>query len=150
ILYRIENELNIEFNTRKQAVLKAMFLFIVEESNMNNSLYVSMFGTNNFNLIWEEVCAKTIGNHLNVQLSNLPINLKEEYNERDTLLSLIERPKWLTEHSIQESTKTLIPDIVNVIKTDGVVKLNIYDAKYYNIKFGESEKLSGYPGIESI
>src|SRR5699024_2926120 len=100
--------------------------------------------------IWEEVCAKTIGNHLNVQLSNLPINLKEEYNERDTLLSLIERPKWLTEHSIQESTKTLIPDIVNVIKTDGVVKLNIYDAKYYNIKFGESEKLSGYPGIESI
>lgn len=36
ILYRIQNELNVQYNTRKQLVLKAMYAYIAQKASFNN------------------------------------------------------------------------------------------------------------------
>lgn len=94
ILYRIENELSTQFNTRKQLVLKMIYAYI----DYNGSLYdmnsFSMFGTNSFNLVWESICADIMNNQLEKQLGtlNLPVPLKSTYNREDKLIDLIENP----------------------------------------------------------
>ena len=39
ILYRIENELNRQFNTRKQILLKAMYVYIQQNGSLNNTVW---------------------------------------------------------------------------------------------------------------
>ena len=51
ILYRIENELNTQFNTRKQLVLKTMYAYIDRRGSLYDTECLSLFGTNSFNLI---------------------------------------------------------------------------------------------------
>ena len=70
ILYRIQNELNVQYNTRKQLVLKAMYAYIAQKASFNNIDSFSIYGTNSFNLVWEKVCAQNFGNVLNVKLVN--------------------------------------------------------------------------------
>ena len=57
ILYRIENELNIQFNTRKEEVLKTMASLISNKAAVDDVESFSLFGTNSFNMVWEKVCA---------------------------------------------------------------------------------------------
>lgn len=54
ILYRIEKELNIQFNTRKQLVLKTMYAYIERRGSLFDIDCLSLFGTNSFNLVWEK------------------------------------------------------------------------------------------------
>jgi DNA-binding Lrp family transcriptional regulator len=48
ILYRIENELGTQFNTRKQLVLKTVYAYIDHSGNLYDTDCLSMFGTNCF------------------------------------------------------------------------------------------------------
>ena len=48
ILYRIEKELNIQFNTRKQILLKTMYAYIDKKGTLAEVDSLSMFGTNSF------------------------------------------------------------------------------------------------------
>ena len=81
ILYRIQNELNVQYNTRKQLVLKAMYAYIAQKASFNNIDSFSIYGTNSFNLVWEKVCAQNFGNVLNVKLSELPLGVCDDYKE---------------------------------------------------------------------
>ena len=74
ILYRLENEMNIQFNTRKNNLLKMMYAYIANKGTLNELEHLSMYGTKSFNLVWEKVCAKVLNNHLDVYLCNLPLN----------------------------------------------------------------------------
>ena len=158
VLDRIVKELNIQFNTRKQLLLKTMYAFIVNSSALDDLDCFSMFGTNSFNLVWEAVCAEVMDNQLHKPIGGLrlPVPLTETYrNQRHKkLIELIDKPLWSGiahgEHFTKQATDTLIPDLVSISAIDGDYRFIIFDAKYYSIQLERDKRLRGQPGIESI
>lgn len=150
ILYRIEKELNIQFNTRKQLVLKTIYSYIEKKGSLYDVDCLSLFGTNSFNLVWEKICADIMNNQLEVYLGalNLPVPLKDEYDKKQKLIDLIEKPLWTVTGKVAKST--LIPDLVSIFQNDGDYEFIIFDAKYYNAHLEKGITPSGQPGIESI
>ena len=150
ILYRIENELNMQFNTRKQLVLKTIYAYIVNSSSLYDTDCLSIFGTNSFNLVWETVCSEIMDNQLNRRLEALllPVSLCPEYDRKKKLIDLIERPYW----SITRKTAndTLKPDLISISKSEHGHDFIIFDAKYYNAHLEIDVIPKGQPGIESI
>ena len=89
---------------------------------------LSMFGTNSFNLVWEDVCKCILNNQLDNMLCllDLPISLKPEYNKKDRLIDLIEKPFWST--AGKTADKTLIPDLITISKNEHIYDFIIFDA----------------------
>ena len=150
ILYRIEKELNIQFNTRKQILLKAMYLYIAGEGTLSDVNSISFFGTNSFNLVWEDVCKEIFNNQLSVPLGMLPlpISLNAGYDRLQKLIELIERPHWSITRL--DATDTLIPDLVTIENIEGNYLFVISDAKYYTPILSENKTPRSQPGIESV
>ena len=151
VLNKILKELNVQFNTRKQLLLKTMYAYISCESDLGTNSDFSLYGTNSFHVIWENVCAEVFNNMLNKKLSelSLPLKLKREYNGNHKLISIIEKPSWNNKHGEFESD-TLIPDLISIYQDNNQDhKFIIFDAKYYTIKIN-GETMTGQPGIESI
>lgn len=150
ILSRIEKELNIQFHTRKQLVLKAMHGYIGQGGGLLEMDGLSLFGTNSFHRVWERVCADILGNQLEVRLEalKLPIKLQPGYDGKSRLIDLIEKPLWTAAGRCAKDT--LIPDLAVIERTEEEYRFLIFDAKYYNVKlrFGQTPK--GQPGIESV
>ncbi len=146
ILYRIENELNTQFNTRKQLVLKTIYAYIDHSGNLHDTDCLSMFGTNSFNLVWESICAEIMDNQLEKQLGtlSLPSPLKSEYDRSWKLIDLIEKPLWSA--TGKTANDTLIPDLITIAGSQFI----IFDAKYYNAKLDAGAVPKGQPGIESV
>lgn len=149
ILYRIENELSVQFNTHKQLILKTIYAYIKEKSTLSDIDCFSMFGTNSFEEVWEEIFRTVLDDKLHKKLNSiiLPKPLNSKYNKNDELISIIEKPKW---HGLgwaePKEGNTLIPDIIS-IQGDTFI---ISDAKYYVPVLDENKPLCGQPGIESI
>lgn len=159
ILERIEKELNVQFNTRKQLLLKTLYAFIAESESTEGGFGISMFGTNSFNIVWEKICADVIDNQLQTPLGglDLPVPLAEQYQElrHVKLIDLIDKPIWYGRTEDGEgfnktAADTLIPDFISIVKIGDVYQFLIFDAKYYCIQLEPDKKLSGNPGIESI
>ncbi len=146
ILYRIENELSTQFNTRKQLVLKTIYAYIDHSGNLYDTDCLSMFGTNSFNLVWESICADIMDNQLDKQLGtlSLPIPLKPEYDRSKKLIDLIEKPLWSA--TGKTANDTLIPDLITIAADQFI----IFDAKYYNARLISGQSPKGQPGIESV
>lgn len=146
ILYRIEKELNTQFNTRKQLLLKTIYAYIAHSGSLYDIECLSLFGTNNFNLVWERICADIMDNQLEVRLGalQLPMPLKPEYDRKQKLIELIEKPLWSV--TGKTATDTLIPDLISI--SDG--RFIIFDAKYYNAQLEPGIAPKGQPGIESV
>ncbi len=159
ILDRIIKELNVQFNTRKQLLLKTLYAYIAHSSALDDMDCFSMFGTNSFNLVWEKACAEVLDNQLQKPIGGLrlPMALSPDYapHKYMKLIDLIEKPKWsgITEDGIvfeKTAKDTLIPDIISIVSTSTGVQFIIFDAKYYNLTLEKNKALSGQPGIESI
>ena len=155
VLYRIQNELNLQFNTRKQLLLKTIYAYIAHSSGLADIDCFTMFGTNSFNQVWEKVCSEVLDNQLQAPLGSLPISLADGYNPHDLLISLIEKPKWNGyKHDGSEFQKiakeTLVPDLVSIHKMNNSHQFIIFDAKYYNIQLEQGKELRGQPGIGDI
>ena len=144
VLYRIETELSTQYNTRKQLVLKTMYAYLNQRGTIEEVEYLSLFGTNSFHLVWEDVCADIMNNMLNVPLKDLPFDLKPGYDEEQKLIELIEKPMWTATGLTADDT--LIPDFITIQNEYFV----IFDAKYYNAILEYGIKPKGQPGIESI
>ena len=146
ILYRIEKELNTQFNTRKQLLLKTIYAYIAHSGSLYDTDCLSLFGTNSFNLVWEGICADIMNNQLDVRLGalQLPTPLKPEYDRRQKLIDLIEKPLWSV--TGKTASDTLIPDLVSIAGDQFV----IFDAKYYNAQLVPGNAPKGQPGIESV
>ncbi|MDV5105911.1 LlaJI family restriction endonuclease [Clostridium perfringens] len=157
ILYRINNELNNQFITRKQLLLKTLYTYISRRHSFLDDFGISIYGTSSFNLVWEKVCSDVFDNKLSKKLKDLklPIKLQGKYEElkEKTLLEIIEKPKWtcfIDEKSYTKKAKdTLTPDFICIYENNGNKCFGIFDAKYYNIVL-EKDKLSGYPGIGDV
>lgn len=150
ILDRIMKELNIQFNTRKQLLLKTLYAYVAHCGIKDEMDNFSMFGTNSFNLVWEKVCAAVLNDQLDRPIGalDLPIPLTAEYKRSATtiLKDLIERPKWGGLDFEHQAKDTLIPDIISIDDKQFI----IFDAKYYNIRLEKNKPLGGQPGIESV
>lgn len=152
ILYRLENELNIQFNTHKQIILKTLYAYILQNKSIEDLDSFSMFGTNCFNLIWEDVCKNVFNDALHIKLEKLklPIPLVEKYKQfkKCELIELIDKPYWIGNGWAEGkfASSTLIPDLVNI--SDDT--FFIFDAKYYNLQMEENKEIRGQPGIESV
>ena len=148
ILYRIEKELSVEFNTRRQIVLKAMYSYLSHKASVNDADSFNMFGTNSFNLVWEDVCQCVFDNQLDKKLENLclPESLNNKYdNDRNKkLIEIIDKPLWTITGKHAEDT--LIPDLITI--KDG--KFIIFDAKYYVPILEDDKTPESQPGIESV
>ncbi len=158
IQYRLSRELSVQFQSRKQVVLKTMFNYVSQGKLSEQENGLSLFGTNTFNLVWEKVCSEVFNNQLDTKLKHLslPQPLAEQYlDDKDkTLLGLIEKPKWnrVEEGSLLKShqaEETLIPDIISFYSREDGACFGIFDAKYYNIRLDEI-KVDGQPGIGDI
>lgn len=155
ILEQLNKEINIQFNTRKQILLKTLYAYISQEKKVSEGYSgISMYGTNSFYAIWEKVCAEVFDNKLNTPLNqlNLSMPLAEKYKDkqRSKLIDIIEKPIWETKDVRKASSDTLIPDIISIYKSHNKDCFIIFDAKYYNIQLEKDKSLRGNPGIGDI
>lgn len=155
ILSRILAELNIQFNTRRQTLLKTIYTYISQDKKLlEENQGISMFGTTAFHAVWEKACAEVFGNKLNTTLGQLKISapLSKEYDKKTKLIEIIEKPKW-EEHvskQIKEAKETLIPDLITIENYKGQDWFVIFDAKYYNLQLEPSRQLRGNPGVSDV
>ena len=157
ILNRIFKEINVQFNTRKLLVLKTLYAYIANSSvHIDDMDCFSMFGTNSFNLVWEDVCSEILNNQLDKPLGtlDLPVPLKKEFNPKTKLIDVIDHPIWFGKKDDElyshKAKDTLIPDIIRIYQHDGEYRCVIFDAKYYNLQLEKDKPLNGQPGVESI
>ena len=98
---------------------------------------ISMFGTTAYHAVWEKVCAAVFDNKLNTSLGklNMSVPLAKEYRPSDTLIEIIEKPKWQgTDTEEKLAPDTLIPDLISIPKIGNEDYFLIFDAKYYNLR----------------
>lgn len=157
ILYRLESELNIQFNSRKQILLKTLYAFFSQRKTSQDICGFSMYGTTSFNLVWENVCSETLGNRLKTPLRRLllPHMLPGQYDPRANLIDIIEKPKWFGvtrdgETFQKEASETLIPDLICINNVNGEYLFCIFDAKYYCIQLERNKVLRGQPGVGDV
>lgn len=150
ILYRLSKEINVQFNTRKQRLLKTIYTYIEHNGTLADTDCFSMFGTNSFNLVWEKVCAEILNNQLQKPLGTLklPERLKKGYDAHSLLIDLIEKPLWTI--TGLHAKDTLIPDLISIYSDDKDSFFIIFDAKYYTAVLESGKPPKGQPGIESI
>ncbi len=165
ILYRLQQELRTQFVTRKQNLLKTLYTYIANSNTQESELSFSLYGTNSFQLVWEEVCKHNFGNQLKTCLKDLPTKLCTEYQpQKDKkLYEIIEKPIWwkYANHSnkIEGSVtaqRTLEPDFICIYPCGNQEYcFGIFDAKYYtiNIDYDKTTQkgiITGQMGISDI
>jgi len=149
ILYRINNEKNVQFNTRKILLLEYMELYIREYYATKGLDVFSLYGTGSFHVVWEDVCAFVLDSQLKKPIAELDIpgGINDKYKRFKNILEIIEKPKWGIQKA--EADKTLIPDLISFRRTETTFDFLIFDAKYYNIRI-EGNKVAGQPGVEDL
>ena len=156
ILERLHKELNIQFNTRRQILLKTIYTYISQDKRMlEENDGISMFGTTAYHAVWEKVCAAVFDNKLNTTLGQLKMSvpLAEEFRSKskEPLINMIEKPKWKgNDMEEQDAADTLIPDLVSIPQIDGTDYFLIFDAKYYNIQLEKGKSLRNNPGVGDV
>ncbi|MGL4848681.1 MAG: LlaJI family restriction endonuclease [Clostridium sp.] len=150
ILYRLEREMNEQYMTKKQNMLKAMYAYIANSRKNFDGLEICFYGTRHFNLVWEKVCAEALNNKIDSNLGILPLNGFENKTEMK-LKEIIEKPKWMMYEDKKDriAKKTLIPDLISIYKKNEGYGIAILDAKYYDIKV-KNNSIKDQPGIEDV
>ena len=159
ILYKLERELRVQYNTHKQELLTAMIAFFEHRGVWDTTEKLNLYGSTSFNLVWEAVCAEVFSNVLHTPICDIdfpvvPDEVDQEL-ENEELISVIEHPKWygIDEGGTifeKEANVTLRPDLAYLYKNDEVNEFVIFDAKYYCITLLPDKSLKGQPGVEDI
>lgn len=138
ILEKLEKELNVEFNTHKQKLLKSMHSYLSGKNSFTNDNFLTIYGTTTYHIIWEVMCSHVFSNKLNKEVM---------FNgKRQKLKEVIKKPKWiLNSGKDYDAPKTFEPDIVTFAGDTFI----ILDAKYYKLIFNE-HRLEGQPGLSDI
>ena len=153
ILERIMKELNVQFNTHWQILLKTLYTYIVQDRKMlEEEQGISMFGTTAFHTVWEKTCVEVFGNMLRKPIDQLKIKakIKDSYNKKTKLIKLVEKPQWSGADFVQEANETLEPDCITINQHAGQDWFIIFDAKYYLIQLEKDRPLKNNPGVEDI
>ena len=147
IVYRINQELSVQFVTYKQNILKLLRRYIEKDSSKAVSDNISFVGTNSFNMVWEDVCSVVMGDCINRSIKELGLSYSKNDKQSALLSDVISKPKWKHAESgkVHIAPKTLIPDIITIKGND----LSIFDAKYYKIKLDDSGVYK-QPGVGDV
>ena len=154
ILERIQKELNIQFNTRRQILLKTLYAYVAQNRRLlENNDGISMFGTTAYHAVLENVCAEVFDNKLKTSLGklNMSVPLSKEYTPSDMLIEIIEKPVWKgPDTEEKKASDTLIPDLISIPKIGNEDYFLIFDAKYYNLRLEKGKTLGGNPGVGDV
>ena len=157
VLERIIKELNLQFNTHRQILLKTLYAYVSQDRRMlDENDGISMFGTTAYHAVWEKACAEVFDNKLNTTLAQLKMTvpLADKYNsktaKRQKLIDIIEKPIWQGEDTEAKAADTLIPDLISIPSIDGKDWFIIFDAKYYNLQLEKGKSLRGNPGVGDV
>jgi len=155
ILDRIQAELSLQFNTRRQLLLKTMYTYVSQDKRVfEEHERISMFGTTAFHTVWEKICAEVFNNKLATPVGSLGLTkpLALEFKKEKKLIEIIDLPEWKAADMDKPilAKDTLIPDIITVGKIDDEDCFIILDAKYYNIQLEKGKALLGNPGIGDV
>lgn len=151
ICLRLRKELNIQFVSQKQVLLRNLLTW-VENTNMSiETSGIRMFGTNSFHTLWEAMCADVFESQYKNKLKTLGISLDGSFNGEDTLEGLIKKPQWKAASGGEphDADKTLRPDYIRIVKSNDHTHFVILDAKYYDIEL-DDRHVSGQPGVEDV
>lgn len=147
ISYKILKEINVVFNTRKLNLLKLFYTYINKDQSINDIECISYYGTQSFNLVWEEVCAEIFDNKLDTKLKDMDKPIVCNDNNQK-LIDVIEKPEWTYTGNL--AAKTLIPDAITIYKNGEYKYFIILDAKYYYPLLEKGQVPRRQPGMESI
>lgn len=155
ILERIYKELNNQFNTRRQILLKTLYAYVSKNRKMlDDNGGISMYGTTAYHAVWEKVCSEVFDNKLNTKLDQLKmsVELAEQFKslKKRTLIDIIEKPIWEGADAIEHASDTLIPDLISIPNVKEGDYFIIFDAKYYNIQLEKGKSLKGNPGVGDV
>ncbi len=161
ILYRLQKEIQIQYVSRKQRLLKTIYTYLVNSKMHTDDVSFSLYGTNSFNLVWEKVCSENFGSMLDYPISKLPLGVSPEYEEKrdKTLRSIIDKPIWHRYHPVASdgNVDVLRPDMICIYPCNNNKDycFGIYDAKYYRIDFiyqsgAKKWKVIGQPGVSDV
>jgi len=154
ILERLQKELNIQFNTRRQILLKTLYAYVAQNKRLlENNDGISMFGTTAYHAVWENVCAEVFDNKLKTSLGklNMSVPLSKEYTPSDMLIEIIEKPVWKgPDTEEKKASETLIPDLISIPKIGNEDYFLIFDAKYYNLRLEKGKTLGENPGVGDV
>ena len=153
ICYKLLSELNVQFNTRKQILLKTLYSYVSQNNKMMSQDHgISMFGTTAFNMVWEKACADVFDNKLNYSIGSLGLNNGAfQENGNIKLIDVIEKPKWkIGDKEENEAKSTLIPDLVCVERHNNQDYFVLLDAKYYLLEINEKGRINGNPGVGDV
>lgn len=150
---RILQEINVQFVTQKQIVLRAMYAIVHQSRCSTDDFGISLYGSNSFNMVWEKICSEVFSSKLHVPLSLLPITLDDDFEccKEQTLLDLIPRPQWYPsgEEMPHLASDTLTPDLISIVNANNRSYFAIMDAKYYSIEL-DTNHVAGQPGVGDI
>lgn len=151
ILYNIENELNIQFSSRRKSILNLMYIYVAKQDSLYKVDEIGIYATRKFENIWEKALKDVLDTDYNKVLKTMLGSMNEkshDFFEGATLDSIIDKPIWnISGKNI--SAETYVLDILKISKDKKI--LNIYDAKYYVPKISEDKsKITHQPGIQDI
>lgn len=151
----LEREHGSQFVDWKVAVLDLLWRYLLNRESTTEHDEIRALGSSSFFHLWEMACKTAFGDELDSKLGKLGFPLTGEWIERkrDTLLGIIESPKWerrRDERYVEcDPVATLIPDtIAFATDEDGRRVFAIYDAKYYVPEV--ARKIEKQPGLESV
>ncbi len=131
LVAKLTNELNETFIDDKINLIKVL-IDIVKEFYSLPSEQLNVYGTRNFELVWEEVCRLIFADEF------------DKYKEK------IPAPLWTSfETGIAVKKDTFIPDIIKTYRLGKDEYFAILDAKYYNFRF-TSNNVLGNPSVNDV
>ena len=147
ILNKLEKELNLEFNTHKQKLLKSMHAYVSKENSFNNENFLTLYGANSYEYVWENMCAEVFNNKLETNIGKLGLEFKYgcDFNPDVRLIEIVEKPNWVFYEGTSIEKSTLRPDIITFYEDNFI----IFDAKYYDLSFEGDNDFKG-PGIDDV
>lgn len=140
ILNKLQMELNVEYNTHKQKLLKSMYDYLSCMNSFSNEKILAVYGTTDYEHVWEEMCSIVFDNQLDTSFVDLNLGIDRD----DKLCDFIKKPKWILDGK-PYFKRTLKPDLITIVDNQFI----ILDAKYYNF-FIENNQLKNQPDLESI
>lgn len=168
LVRRLQQELSIQFETRKKLLLSNMLNYLRNYSPADRSSILAE-GTGSFDRVWEDICQQIF--HHDERIT-LPKPMWEffpqlEWNSSSNLTSQAvndanaDEAKAAQENDIpgegttaEANSSTLIPDVINTAELNTQSSIYILDAKYYmpEYKYSDSEngQITGQPGIGDL
>lgn len=120
IINMINLELGQQFNTHKIRILELLRTYFLNCFKISEEENLRLYGTSNFNIVWEDVCRKYYQFKMNLNFYNLekisPI-IKDLDNNTEYVLLNAFRPDFILSNKEQE--------------------FFIFDAKYYKVNINE-------------